>query len=213
METPEHIRRQRIVGGDLALDLLNTENGPALGLPEEDALHGYDDVVAWAHYVGDLSESQADRLVRLARRHPALARAVFEHTLETRRSLYALFSAVAQGSLPPDGAMAELQRNEAEALAHARLVAAGDRYTWEWRDDDLGRPLWPVIHAAATLLTVGPLDRVKGCATCRFHFIDESKNRSRRWCSMEDCGKADKMRNYVTRRAAARSSALGEPLA
>ena len=29
METPEHIRRQRIVGGNLALDLLNTQNGPA----------------------------------------------------------------------------------------------------------------------------------------------------------------------------------------
>lgn len=206
METPAHIRRQRIVGGDLALDLINTENGPAFGLPEEDTLHDYDDVVAWAHYVGVLAESQADGLIRRARRHPAAARAVFEHALETRRSLYALFSAVAQRSRPPEDAIAGLQRDEAEALAHARLVAAGDGYAWEWRDDDLGRPLWPVIHAAARLLTDGPLDRVKGCSTCRFHFIDESKNRSRRWCSMEDCGKADKMRKYVTRRAAARSS-------
>ncbi|WP_431899638.1 CGNR zinc finger domain-containing protein [Micromonospora chalcea] len=28
-------------------------------------------------------------------------------------------------------------------------------------------------------------------------FIDESKNRSRRWCSMDDCGTAEKIRRYV----------------
>ena len=63
------------------------------------------------------------------------------------------------------------------------------------------------IHAAATLLIEGRLDRVKGCASCRFHFLDESKNRSRRWCSMDDCGARTKSRRYVARRAAARSSA------
>ena len=55
-------------------------------------------------------------------------------------------------------------------------------------DPDLALPLWTVVHAASTLLIDGPLDRVKGCASCRFHFLDESRNRSRRWCSMEDCG-------------------------
>ena len=33
METPAHIAAQRIVGGSLALDLLNTQNGPAGGAP------------------------------------------------------------------------------------------------------------------------------------------------------------------------------------
>ena len=95
-------------------------------------------------------------------------------------------------------------------LRAPRLVPDDDGYTWSWADDDdLGRPLWPAIHAASTLLTTGPLDRVKGCASCRFHFLDESKNRSRRWCSMEDCGTADKMRKYVARRASARSTNRG----
>jgi predicted RNA-binding Zn ribbon-like protein len=35
-------------------------------------------------------------------------------------------------------------------------------------------------------------------------FIDRSKNRSRRWCSMEDCGTDQKIRRYLARRAAAR---------
>jgi predicted RNA-binding Zn ribbon-like protein len=62
-----------------------------------------------------------------------------------------------------------------------------------------------VVHAAVELLTAGRLDRVKGCGTCRFLFLDESRNRSRRWCSMEDCGTAEKIRRYVTRRAEARA--------
>ena len=35
-------------------------------------------------------------------------------------------------------------------------------------------------------------------------FNDESKNRSRRWCSMEDCGSAEKVRRFVARRAGRR---------
>ena len=206
METPEHIRRQRIVGGNLALDLLNTQNGPAGGPPEDDALREYDDLVAWAQYVGMLAVPEVDYLVRRARHDPAAARATFDRAIATRRYLYDLFGAVARGERPPDGAMALLQGDEAEALTHAQLVATGKTFSWRWADrDDLARPLWPVIHEAVGLLTDGPLDRVKGCGACRFLFVDESKNRSRRWCSMEDCGTAAKMRKYVARRAVARS--------
>ena len=63
METPAHIAAQRIVGGSLALDLLNTQNGPAGGTPEDDALRDYGDVVAWGVYVGMLGLDEAERLV------------------------------------------------------------------------------------------------------------------------------------------------------
>ena len=209
METPAHISAQRIVGGSLALDLLNTQNGPAGGAPEDDAIRDYGDVVAWAAYVGMLGPADAERLLRRARRHPAAARAVHERVIATRGYLYEAFHAIASGRTPPATAIARLRDDEADALAHAELVRADDAYAWRWADDDLARPLWPVIHDAQRLLTDGPLDRVKGCATCRFHFLDLSKNRSRRWCSMEDCGTADKMRKYVARRASARSATAG----
>jgi predicted RNA-binding Zn ribbon-like protein len=210
METPIHIRRQRIVGGNLALDLLNTQNGPAGMEAEDDALRDYADLLAWGRYVGMLSDAEADRLLRRSRADPEGARSVFERTLVTRAYLYDLFSAIASGSPPAAHDIGRLQRDEADALAHATLAEAGRGYHWSWAADaaneDLARPLWPIIHAALTLLTEGPLDRVKGCAACRFHFLDESKNRSRRWCSMDDCGAADKMRKYVARRASVRSA-------
>ncbi len=210
METPTSFRGQRIVGGNVALDLLNTQNGPAGMEAEDDALRDYGDLIAWGRYVGMLSDTDADRLLRRSRADPEGARIVFERTVETRAYLYDLFSALARGRPPAASDIGRLQRDERDALAHATLVEAGPGYHWSWSadaaNDDLARPLWPIIHAALTLLTEGPLDRVKGCAACRFHFLDESKNRSRRWCSMDDCGAADKMRKYVARRASVRSA-------
>jgi predicted RNA-binding Zn ribbon-like protein len=211
METPERIRDQRVVGGNLALDLLNTQNGSAGEAPEDDLLRDYGDLVAWAHHVGLLNETEADHLLRRSRRHPDEAREALERTRKTRSYLYSIFDAVARGSLPPHRAIDRLQRDEAEGLGHAKLVRVNGSFHWSWaNDDELTRPLWPIVHAALTLVTDGPLDRVKGCAACRFHFLDESKNRSRRWCSMEDCGTADKMRKYVARRASARSASRTE---
>ena len=109
METPAHIAAQRIVGGSLALDLLNTQNGPAGGTPEDDALRDYADVVAWGAYVGLLSPEEAERLVRRSRRHPEAARAVFARVIETRGYLYELFRAIATGRNPPPAAIARLQ--------------------------------------------------------------------------------------------------------
>ena len=141
------------------------------------------------------------------RNSPAAAAAAFERAIATRDTLDRLFRAVAHGETPREADLARLAGDEAAALSQARLVPAGGGYGWSWDGDEtLERPLWPVVHAAVALLTGGPLDRVKGCASCRFLFVDESRNRSRRWCSMDDCGTQDKMRAYVARRRAARAT-------
>jgi predicted RNA-binding Zn ribbon-like protein len=211
METSDRIRQQRVVGGNPALDLLNTQNGPADGAPEDDVLHDYADLLAWSAVIGALSEAEADRLHQEGLRHPDAAGAAFQRAISTRAYLYELFHDIARGAPENRALVNRLAGDEAEALGHGRLVADEGGYRWTWepggRALDLGRPVWEAIHAAAALLVSGRLDRVKGCSSCRFHFLDESKNRSRRWCSMDDCGTRTKSRRYVARRAAARSSA------
>lgn len=205
VETPDAFRGQRIVGGNVALDLLNTQNGPAGGAPEDDVLSDYRDLLAWASHVGVLSSADERSLRRQARERPADADAAFQRARETRAYLHDIFDSVARGAPPARADLLRLQHDAAEALAHGRLVPTDGQYRWSWAtDQDLDRPIWPIIHAALTLVTEGPLERVKGCASCRFVFVDESKNRSRRWCSMDDCGAEDKMRKYVARRALAR---------
>ena len=68
--------------------------------------------------------------------------------------------------------------------------------------NNLERVVWPVARSAADLLTSDLLSRVRRCEDdrgCGYLFIDTSRNRSRRWCSMESCGNRAKARRHYAR--------------
>ncbi|MEV0718480.1 ABATE domain-containing protein [Asanoa sp. NPDC050611] len=201
METADDVTRMRLVGGNLALDFVNTRSGPPDGPPDDDVLTTYASLVDWGRHAGALTEPEAAALHRVADGDPDYARDALARALETRDYLDDLFRPLAAGQSPDPAALIRLRDDAADALAHARLVSAGPTFDWTWRDDHtLARPLRPIVQAAVRLLATGPLDRIKGCGGCRFLFHDESKNRSRRWCSMDDCGTTEKMRRYVAAR-------------
>jgi predicted RNA-binding Zn ribbon-like protein len=54
------------------------------------------------------------------------------------------------------------------------------------------------------------LDRVRVCPLdeggCGWVFLDRSRNGSRRWCAMADCGTQAKSRRLTARRRATRSA-------
>jgi predicted RNA-binding Zn ribbon-like protein len=59
----------------------------------------------------------------------------------------------------------------------------------------------------ATVAELAPTDewkRLKGCRDehCEVAFYDQSRNRSRAWCSMEVCGNREKARSFRARHAA-----------
>ena len=55
-------------------------------------------------------------------------------------------------------------------------------------------------------LTSEELDQVRECAgnTCGWLFVDMSRNHSRHWCDMRDCGNRAKVRRYYQRRKTAK---------
>src|SRR5262245_10533295 len=114
METPTHIVRNRIVGGDLALDFLNTQDGPPDGPAEHDALLAYDDLALWARHVGELDDPTAATLIAEGQRNPAGAAAVLDRAHAIRSDLYAVFSAAARGVPPPSAGLAALRDAETE---------------------------------------------------------------------------------------------------
>jgi predicted RNA-binding Zn ribbon-like protein len=67
---------------------------------------------------------------------------------------------------------------------------------------EFGSVLGPVVWSAAELLTSENLDRIKQCADdrCGWLFLDNTKNRSRRWCDMGDCGSRAKAKRYYQRK-------------
>jgi predicted RNA-binding Zn ribbon-like protein len=181
---------------------------PRDGDDRRDYLVGYPDLVRWAEHAGALNGEDTRRLLRLAEARPSEASGVFERAVGLRESLYRVFSAVAEGERPEATDLQELTAAHLQALAHHRIVASGESFGWELADEDeLARPVWPVSLSATGLLTSGDLARVKACPTeeggCAWLFYDESKNRSRRWCSMEGCGSRIKMRRMYARNRAA----------
>ncbi|HEY6696895.1 MAG TPA: CGNR zinc finger domain-containing protein [Acidimicrobiales bacterium] len=58
-----------------------------------------------------------------------------------------------------------------------------------------------VLAATHSLLRAGVWNRLKVCPDddCAWAFYDESRNRSRRWCSMKVCGNRHKVRAYRDR--------------
>jgi predicted RNA-binding Zn ribbon-like protein len=90
-------------------------------------------------------------------------------------------------------------------MAYARVVPLGSGYAWGWEETtDPARVLWPVVRCAADLLTGPDLPLVRECRAtgCGWLFVDETKNHSRRWCSMKGCGSRFKAREYYARRRA-----------
>jgi predicted RNA-binding Zn ribbon-like protein len=200
----------RIEGGDLALDFVNTVGGmrDEPPDPEYESLSRYADLVEWCLRVELVTPQQARRLLRESQEHPRLAQRTFDEAIELRQLVYDVFRPLADGRTPTRASLARLEDAERDALANGMLEPAGQGTRWSWPDDtELAAPLWRITHAAVELLGHGPLERLKVCANCRWLFLDQSRNRSRRWCSMEDCGTAVKMERFVERRRIRRSGA------
>jgi predicted RNA-binding Zn ribbon-like protein len=169
-----------LAGGNLALDLANTRDGHT---PARDYLERPDDLVIWARHAAGL-EIDADE-------------AVLDRVLALRETVDAIFRSLAcGGGAPPPGALADLMA--AHAAHPGRLVAAGDRFALTWDRDIVG----PLAAAAVDLLRSDQLDRLQVCEACPWLFLDLSRNRSRRWCSMNVCGGTLKMRRYRARKRA-----------
>jgi predicted RNA-binding Zn ribbon-like protein len=197
----------QLAGGHPALDFVNTlaglrSTGP---LPDDEHLYEYNDLLTFAVRAETLSPDAAERLSRTARRQPAEAEAAFHAALEMRAVLEGVFRPLAEGSPPTKKALGALRKAGESALAHGELVPADGGFRWSWEGArGLEAPLWPLAHGAVELLTGDSLARLKICGRCRWLFLDVSKNRSRRWCSMDECGTHEKIERYVERRRAAR---------
>ena len=200
MERENPFAAKELAGGHLALDFANT-----VGQHEPEFLSEwlaeYDDLVWWGLRAGTLGDAEAEALFAAARARPDEARRVFGRALALREAVYRVFAAVGAGGAAPAGDLRTLNAELAAAGAHLRVWAEGEGFGWAWEGDGLDRVLWPVARAAAELLVSGDLGRIGQCAgeRCQWLYLDTSRNHSRRWCVMSDCGNRAKARRHYHR--------------
>ncbi len=195
-------KKFQFVGGDLALDFCNTVGGKR-GLISREYLNSYFDFVAWSHQAGLLDRTQAQACLGKAERQPENAREVLSRAVELREAIFRIFAALSAKRPLPRGDLDIINLELARNLSRMQLAAPrnGEEFTWRWlgNDGELDLPLGPIARAAAMLLTdPHHLGRVEICQgdTCGWIFMDLSKNHSRRWCDMRDCGNRAKIRRH-----------------
>ena len=210
------IAEQRPIGGRLCLDFVNTLAWRGDDRPNE-RLTSYDDLVTWGLRAGTLKAKDAKALRGHAVAQPAAAEVVFARARDLREALHRLFtgSGDSGGGAGHQDDLAALNAELAGAPGRGRLTRRDGGFAWDEAWDEEGRDpgldclIWPVVWSAADLLAAPAArgasepagGRIKACAdaACGALFYDDSRNRSRRWCVMEDCGNRAKARRHYER--------------
>jgi len=183
-----------------ALSFINTMEWHAGNRPQE-TLNSFADLVAWARRTELLDERQAESVLRQYGRDPAGAAAVLAEARASREALYRIFVAVIRHQEPPPEDIAVFNRALDKTAGRSALAWSEEKFVRVWSDfgDPLVQALASVLLSAAELITSDELGRVGLCADekgCGWLFFDTSRNRSRRWCDMRDCGNRAKARRH-----------------
>lgn len=189
--------------GPLCLEFANTSRWHASEHPEE-TLHSYADLIAWAQEAGLVSDREARKLLRDAAHQPAEASRALKRAIALREAIYRIFVALMHEKSPAEADLAELNGALAKMTSGAGVVKTAKGFAWSWDvdEDALDSPIGPIALSAAELLISEKRERVGQCADdrgCGWLFLDTSKNRSRRWCDINDCGNRAKQRRHYQR--------------
>ena len=199
----------KLVGGRLCLDFLNTVDGRKSDSPRSvdtvlgDKLKDYSDLVQWSRHSGIVTATEAERLIQASKRNARAAKDVFERAIALREALYRVLKAIMTSRRPQSIDLETVNEELLRARSHEKLIHEANGFIWEWVGSEaaLDRMLWSIAQSAAELLTTGDLSRLRECVgeECGWVFEDTSRNRSRQWCDMQNCGNLAKVRRYRTR--------------
>ncbi len=191
-------------GGHPALDFVNTVGGKRLVEPREH-LPRFGDLVAWATEAQVLTPAEAKALVREAAAFPDDAERALSHAHTFRESLYRVLLALVESRPAPAADVEVLEGEVHRAMAARRLESKAGRFSWTLPGVCLLETVVPRLAVVASeLLTSEALKRVRVCEAtasdgCGWLFLDETRNHSRRWCSMATCGNQHKARRHYAR--------------
>ncbi|KAB0641814.1 CGNR zinc finger domain-containing protein [Burkholderia latens] len=186
----------------LSIDFANTLYWRGADTPTE-TFRTLDELFAWCREQAGVPARVADACLAYEKekKEQGDEPAILARALALREALYRLFHAQAERREPEADDLVLLGGFLAEAAPRIALARIDGAYAWRVPEADvsLGRLLSPVLWSATDLLGGARLAKVKRCANdaCQWLFIDDSKNGSRRWCSMSSCGnRAKAYRHY-----------------
>ena len=202
----------RQLAGRLCLDFANLAGGwSGVAHAREDRLTQYADLLAWCWNSGLLDAGGAARLWREAQERPREAEAVFERARRLRDAIHAVAWNFERGRPQRAEDLDVLAREAQLARNRQRLEPGKGQLVWRFESERraFDSPLWPVALSAESYFTGADLTRLHSCPgeDCGWHFEDSTRNRSRQWCDMGDCGNLAKLRRFRSKQRSRRKQA------
>ncbi len=196
-----------LIAGHACLDFLNTTGGGAKSR-ENERLLVYEDLVEWALLSQMITSPQRTVLRRLAKASPEDACTSLERAKIFREALHHVFVTQARGEKTEEGPLQAVREEVSRCLLQSELKqeAHGFSRSVDLKAAGFDTILLRIGLLANDLLLSDDLRLVKNCDRCSWLYLDRSKGRRRRWCSMRACGNRAKVQRFAKRqRAEARS--------
>lgn len=204
----------RIVGGHPALDMINTVTPRPAGTDHAEALRDPADLLIWARRAGVVDAAEADAVAATWRASPSAGTQALHATVDLREAAYAAVAGrLGVIDLPDPGPVLErITLRWSAAAARSQLLPAEDPVVARLAIGAM--PEFAIqdrlAHATMDLLRTADLRRIRACPIteggCGWLFADHSRNNSRRWCAMEDCGSRTKAERLTARRRTTRAT-------
>jgi predicted RNA-binding Zn ribbon-like protein len=195
-------RQFDLIAGAVCLDFVNTLDDRFSEQPKE-LLKRYADLITFAEESGVLDSFYGSQLLAYDEQRPDAGRKTLASAVELREALFAIFEAIRKKRHVPYEALNQLNRFLRAGAENSELVGVNRGFEWQFAQQplQLETPLWPIAYSAAHLLTSSDVSYIRTCAseTCRWYFLDTSKNHQRRWCDMTKCGNRAKFQRYYER--------------
>ena len=192
--------------GKLCLDFVNTVDWRNSKTRKKEMLHDFSALISWSKQISILEDKTAQILFKKALKQPNKAEQIYEKTIELRELLYCMFSSMATTGQASNHDLSIFNKYLADSMGKSCCLSSSNNgFAWSFCSgtDSMDLFLDPIIKSAADLLVSPHIKRIKKCAddVCGWLFVDMSRNNSRRWCSMKDCGnRAKAHRHYLRKR-------------
>ncbi len=191
----------QLVAGHLALDFANTLDYRYDPDRLIDLLPSYQRFLAFCRQSGIVTGAETRKI--LDGLNELDSRLVLKEVINLREAVYSLILSGVRGRSPAEPDLCALNGFLSEARAVDQVVWQKRRFVRRVRDvtERPDGPLRLVVDAAVGLMTSPDIHRVRECSedTCRWFFLDRSRNHSRRWCDMQLCGNRSKAKRFYAR--------------
>lgn len=204
MSESSHIYRLSILNEILCLDFVNTVGWHESESPSE-WLKDLKDLATWGVRTRCLTKEEAEELERFVEQEPSKAKLKYKQFIALREVMFRIFRAIVRGNPAPAEDLAALS-SQFELYKHLTLVESmPGQFALRFSSaviSPLERMHGELVRSAVDLLLSKNLKYLKQCdgGECGWLFIDTSRNHSRRWCSMTDCGNRSKAKRHYRKK-------------